>query len=44
MTEVIRYGDLYGYDDAEVIQDDDASLVVIDTSNSEGSEENADVK
>jgi len=43
MTEVIRYGDLYGYDDAEVIQDDDASSV-IDTSNSEGSEENADVE
>lgn len=43
MTEVIRYGDLYGYDDAEVIREDDASLV-IDTSNSEGSEENADVE
>ena len=39
MSEMIRYGDICGYDDAEVIVlDDDASLV-IDITDTEGSEE-----
>lgn len=41
MTDMIRYGDVCGYDDAEVIDIDDGVLV-IDLSNNEGSDDNAD--
>lgn len=31
MTEMIRYGDVCGYDDAEIIDIDDGAVLVIDT-------------
>lgn len=39
MCEMVRFGDICGYDDAEVISLDDDVILVIDN---EGSEEDAD--
>ena len=41
MGETIRFGDICGYDDAEVITLDDDVILVIDN---EGRDENADSK